>query len=106
MRQGRARGRLPTESALHGAGQGGRGPARNLMCFCAIIQLRLVRVNRICIHFTHNEPRSCHVYSLPGAIAQLISKWPHIYACTPKLSSALLPKALAYPSTSPFDSRL
>ena len=45
IEQGRARGRPLGERILHGAAQGGRGPARNLMCFCARKQLRHERVN-------------------------------------------------------------
>ena len=44
MRRGYARGRPLSDRALLGAAQGGRGPARSLMCFCAPMQLHRVRV--------------------------------------------------------------
>jgi hypothetical protein len=64
-----------------------------------------------CVKILHYDLRSRHVCSLPGAVVQLLSQSPHLNACTPKVSSILLPKAPVYPLQPPppsphFDSRL
>jgi hypothetical protein len=67
------------------------------MCFCARIQLRRVRVDFICKHFMNYDLRFRHVFSLPGAVVQLLSQSPHLRACTLKVSSTLSLKVPIYP---------
>jgi hypothetical protein len=75
---------------------------RETSLFCARIQLRRARVNRIFKNFTRSDLRSCHVFSLPGAVVQWLSQSLHLRSCTPKVSSAHLPKAFVYPLHLPF----
>jgi hypothetical protein len=77
---------------------------RNLVCFCARIQLRRVRVDCICKKNIHYDLRSRHVFSLSGAVVQLLSQSPHLHAqgeLHPLAQSSFIP-----PSLPPFDSRL
>jgi hypothetical protein len=66
-------------------------PQGNLMCFCARMQLRRVRVDFICENVTHYDLRFRHVCSLPGVAVQLLSQSPHLV--TPRVSSTRLPEA-------------
>jgi hypothetical protein len=68
IRHVHARGRPPSERALHGASHSVRDPARSLMCFCARAHLRRVRVDWICKNFMRYDLRSRHVCSLPGVV--------------------------------------
>jgi hypothetical protein len=77
----------PPPSSAHFQTQG------NLMCFCALIQLKLVRVDCICENVTHYDLRFRYVFSLPGA--ELLSQMPLLI--TPKVSSTRLPEAPLHP---------
>jgi hypothetical protein len=76
---GRARGRLSSERALHGAAQGRRGPARNLMCALrkntAAPRARGLKLVK---KITRYDSRSRHVCSLPGAVIQMLSQSLHL----------------------------
>ena len=77
--------------------------------FCARTQLRRVRVDCICKNVMHYDLRSRRVCFLPGAVAQLLSRSPHLNADTRLHAQAELnpfPKDLVYPLHFPFDSRL
>jgi hypothetical protein len=52
----------------------------NLVCFCARLQRRRVRVDSIRKSSTRFDLRSRHVFSLSGAVVQLLSQSPHLHA--------------------------